>query len=292
MTAVCVRSLAHHRTPAICNPSTVCHIYRYCHIYRSRKACRTNGISFSHGQSLVDLQTTTPSIVDEIDVLVTFVLAIQAWTGSDSSNEILVHVRGCVSMFQALAPISRLLDILKTFGPLIFDYLTLLEFQEFDPRETFQAQCIAFGQGSYFRQRPKYISAIRIDCEGTEWNSEVGWAIHTTAMFLFDMAFCIFMRMVSPLEYLEEGLRVDYSQIVEVQFCDSALPGAMRSAGHWKQKGPIRYSLIHSPLMRNRTLLKLELVPLLLSILQETSILPGTNSPETIAIARGIIRTY
>jgi hypothetical protein len=147
-TAVCVRSLAHHRTPATCNPSTVCHIYRYCHIYRSREACRTNGISFSHGQSLVDLQTTTPSIVDEIDVLATFVLAIQAWTGSGSRNEILVHVRGCVSMFQASAPTSRLSDILKTFGPLIFDYLTLLEFWEFEPRETFQARCIVFGQGS------------------------------------------------------------------------------------------------------------------------------------------------
>lgn len=44
--------------------------------------------------------------------------------------------------------------------------------------------------------------------------------------------------------------------------------------------------------MRDRTLLKLELVPLLLSIFDVPSILPETDSPQTISIARDIISRY
>jgi|SRR5271170_1868562 len=44
--------------------------------------------------------------------------------------------------------------------------------------------------------------------------------------------------------------------------------------------------------MTDRTLLKLELVPLLLSILDVPSILPGTESPETISVAYYIINMY
>ena len=226
----------------------------------------------------------TPNVVSEIDVLASFMLAIQAWTGPGSRHEILVHVRGCASMLRTLASKSPLSYILQVFGPLCFDYLTLLEFWvKVDPQKTFQDRCTIFGQESCFRQRSNYISKIRIDCNGTEWNSANGWAIHTTAMFLFDMAFCIFMRT----KYHEEGLTMHYSQIVKAQFWDPALQEAVRNARQWQQRGPIRHSLDKSLLIRDRTLLKLELVPLLLSILDA-----GTDSPETISIAHDIIRTY
>lgn len=189
----------------------------------------------------------TPTVVDEFDVLATFVLAIQACTVSGSRNEILVHVRGCASMLQTLATESRLSSVLRVFGPLIFDYLTLLEFWvKFDPRETFQARYIVFGDGSYFQQRLNYVSTIRTDCKGTEWNSAVGWAIHTTAMFLFDMVFCMITRIVSRTEYIEEGLTNYCSQIIKFQFCDPAFQRALRNALQWQQNGPIRYGLFQS----------------------------------------------
>ena len=99
----------------------------------------------------------TPSLIDEFDVLASFILAIQAWRRSDSLHEISVHVRGCASMLQYLASQLRLSDVLKVFGPLIFDYLTLLEFWvKFDPQKTLEARYTVFGQELYFQQRVYY----------------------------------------------------------------------------------------------------------------------------------------
>lgn len=87
----------------------------------------------------------TPSVIDEADVLGAFVLAIYAWTGPVSRKEIMIHVRGCASMLQTLSEKSRLSHVLRVFGPLIFDYLTLLDFWvKFDPRATFRVRCTVF----------------------------------------------------------------------------------------------------------------------------------------------------
>jgi hypothetical protein len=40
----------------------------------------------------------------------------------------------------------------------------------------------------------KYIQNVQIDGQGAEWNSATGGAIHTNAIFLFDMLFWILLN--------------------------------------------------------------------------------------------------
>jgi hypothetical protein len=185
----------------------------------------------------------TPTVVNELDVLATFVLALQAWTCGARSREISVHVRGCASMLQELASESRLSNVLRVFGPLIFDYLIQLDlWVKFDAEETFQTRCAVFGDGSNFQQRLAYVSAIRTDFHGTEWDSAVGWTLHTTALFLFDMVFCMMMRTTYYAISLESRITTSYLHMVKAQLFDPAFQFVLSSARQWRQKGPIRYS--------------------------------------------------
>ena len=97
------------------------------------------------------------------------------------------------------------------------------------------------------------------------------------------------MRTVSHIHFLGEGLTTHCSQIVKAQFDDPELQDALKGALQWQQKSPIRY-IFQLLIMTNSAMMRLELVPLLLSILKAPSILPGTGSPETISIACAIIR--
>ena len=112
------------------------------------------------GKTRVSLITrlASPHVVDETDLLATFILAVLESLRSPS-REIRIYVQGCSSMLQALVSDSRVSVVLKIFGPLVFDYLSLIQFwSQSDPTETFRARRhIIFGQRNLFLQRLNYI---------------------------------------------------------------------------------------------------------------------------------------
>ena len=131
-------------------------------------------------------------------------------------------------MLQNLASESRLSNVLRVFGPLIFDYLIQLDlWVKFDAEETFQTRCAIFGDGSTFQQRLAYVSAIRTDFHGTEWDSAVGWTLHATALFLFDMVFCMMMKTMYSAQ---SRIPTSYLHMVKVQLFDPAFQFVLRSA--------------------------------------------------------------
>lgn len=248
-------------------------------------------------RSALITKLTTPSAISDADVLAAFLLAIYAWNGPPSPQEILVHVRGCLSMLNTLSKTKHPSTVLHVWGPLIFDYLNELEFWvDFDPRNTFQLREHIFGMENYYLQRLKYVQTIRIDFEGAEWNSAIGWAIHTTTIFLFDMLFCIILNTSHFDEFHQERLIVLNPcikrcwEIVKSQFHDPEFQAALRVSRQWQQKPPAGY-VIQWILMTRSTLLKIDFIPLLLSILEAPSVLQGTCTTETISIATALVES-
>ena len=186
---------------------------------------------------------TGPTEIQDVHALSAFLLAIFAFLPSPANgNEILIHGRGCLSMLTKLANDERLSFVLGAFGPLLFDYITLIEhWVESSPDAriaTFESRVRILGEKSWFIQRLEYIRSLRIDNEGTEWDSNIGRAIHFTIIYLFDMLFRTILEVADSNEVIAGQVLITH---LRSQIDDPAFQAALVTSSHWRRSLPVQY---------------------------------------------------
>lgn len=182
----------------------------------------------------------SPHVVDETDLLATFILALLESLRSPS-REIRIYVQGCSSVLQSLVSNSRVSVVLKVFGPLVFDYLSLIQFwSQSDPTETFRARRhIIFGQRNLFLQRLNYIQTSQVCYVGKEWYSSVGGAIQSTALVSFEVLLHLLAKSLQSAGETRGELEIFCLQVVKAQHYDPDFQSALNASRQWHQKGPI-----------------------------------------------------